>query len=110
MSYSTKEAGRKRLPNRRLAESFEFQCGAFAYVATISRFPDGRLAEIFLTNGKCGSDSDTAARDGAVVCSLALQYGVPVDVIRKALLRSLDGRGSGPLVIALDIIATEHWR
>jgi hypothetical protein len=51
-----------------------------------------------------------AARDGAVVCSLALKYGVPVDVIRKALLRNADGCGSGPLAIALDIVATEHWR
>jgi ribonucleoside-diphosphate reductase alpha chain len=109
MSYSTKEAGRKRLPNRRLAESFEFH-GGFAYVATISRFPDGRLAEISLTNGKCGSDSDMAARDGAVVGSLALQYGVPVDVIRRAPLRNAEGCGSGPLAVALDIIATEYWR
>jgi hypothetical protein len=96
---------RQRLANRRASESFGFQCGGFAYVATISRFPDNRLAEIFLTNGKCGSDTDTAARDGAVVCSLALQYGVPVEVIRKALLRNSDGSGSGPLAAALDIIA-----
>jgi hypothetical protein len=101
---------RERLADRRASELFGFQCGGFAYVATISQFPDGRLAEIFLTNGKCGSDSDTAARDGAIVCSLALQYGVPVDVIRKALLRNADGCGSGPLATALDIIARERWR
>ena len=35
------------------------------YVATIARFDDGRLAEIFLTNHKVGSDADTAARDSA---------------------------------------------
>jgi hypothetical protein len=102
---------RQRLANRRGSESFGFQCGGFAYVATISRFPDNRLAEIFLTtNGKCGSDTDTAARDGAVVCSLALQYGVPVDVIRRALLRNTDGCGSGPLAVALDLVAGERGR
>jgi hypothetical protein len=41
------------------------------YAATVSRFGDGRLAEIFLTNGKAGSDADAAARDSAVVASIA---------------------------------------
>src|SRR5204863_5563230 len=36
------------------------------------RFADGTVGEIFLTSGKCGSDSDTAARDSAVVASIAL--------------------------------------
>ena len=77
---------------------------------TTNRFPDGRLAEIFLTNGKCGSDADEAARDNAVVCSLALQHNVPVEVIRKALLRNCDGSGSGPLTVALDIITGKRGR
>jgi hypothetical protein len=96
---------RERLPNRRPSEQIAFECIAFKYVATISRFPDGRLAEIFLTNGKGGSDSDVSARDAAVVCSIALQFGVPLDVIRKALMRDSRGRPSGPLGAALDILA-----
>lgn len=44
------------------------------------------------------------AQDAAVVCSLALQYGVPLDVIRKALMRDSQGRPSGPLGAALDLI------
>ena len=100
---------RERLPDRRGSESRGFQCGGFAYVMT-TRFHDGRLAEIFLTNGKCGSDADEAARDNAVVCSLALQHNVPVEVIRKALLRNCDGSGSGPLTVALDIITGKRGR
>jgi hypothetical protein len=73
---------RRRLPNRRLAETFDLEVGGLRYVASIGRFADGALAEVFLTNGKCGSDADTAARDGAVVASIALQYGVPLEVIR----------------------------
>ncbi len=38
---------RERLPNRRASESFAFQCGGMNYIASISRFTDGRLAEIF---------------------------------------------------------------
>jgi hypothetical protein len=98
-------AARERLPNRRASESFSFECNGLHYTATISRYADGRLAEIFLSNCKAGSHSDAAARDSAVVCSLALQGGVPLDVIRHALLR--DGRGiaSSPLGQALDLLA-----
>jgi len=96
---------RERLPNRRANESFGFQCGGMSYVAGVSRFPDGRLAEIFITNHKVGSDADAAARDSAVVCSIALQFGVPVDVIRKALLRDSRGNASSPLGVALDLLA-----
>jgi hypothetical protein len=78
---------RQRLANRRACETFAFQCNGMAYRATVSRFPDGRLAEIFLSNHRAGSDADAAARDSAVVCSIALQFGTPVEVIRKALLR-----------------------
>jgi hypothetical protein len=95
---------RQRLPNRRASTQVSFECNALRYIATVSFFPDGRLAEIFLSNAKAGSHSDSAAKDSAVVCSLALQYGVPVDVIRKALLR---GNASSPLGVALDILAND---
>src|SRR5262245_36490466 len=95
---------RQRLPNRRQTQTFNFACGRFTYVASVSFYPDGRLAEIFLGNGKAGSDCDTAAKDSAVVCSIALQHGVPVETIRKALMRNEDGSGSGPLASALDLV------
>ena len=98
-------AVRERLFNRRASETFAFQCSGMNYVATTSRFPDGRLAEIFITNHKVGSDADAAARDSAVVCSIALQHGTPVDVIRRALLRDARGVASSPLGVALDQLA-----
>ena len=74
----------------------------------MSYFPGtDRLAEIFLGNGRAGSDIDAAAKDFAVVASIALQHGVPVDVIRKALLRS-QGKASRPLGAALDAIAEQE--
>jgi hypothetical protein len=98
---------RVRLPNRRASEQIAFECGGFTFIATVSRFLDGRIAEIFLTNGKCGSDSDVSARDTAVVASIAFQHGVPLDVIRKALMRDSQGRPSGPLGVVLDLLASE---
>ncbi len=97
---------REQLPNRRASESFAFDCGGMSYVATVSYFADGRPAEIFLASHKVGSDTDAAARDSAVVASIALQYGTPVDVLRHALLRDARGVASSPLGIALDLLAT----
>lgn len=97
---------RQRLNNRRASENFSFRCGNMPYAATVSRFSDGRLAEIFLSNGHAGSDADAAARDSAVVCSIALQYGTPVETIRHALLRDSRGAASSPLGVALDMLAS----
>ena len=102
-----KNVTRRRLPDRRLAETFELEVGGLRYVVSIGRFADGALAEVFISNGKAGSDSDTAARDSAVVASIALQYGVPLEVIRHALMRNRDGSACGPLGPALDLLAPE---
>jgi ribonucleoside-diphosphate reductase alpha chain len=98
---------RERLPNRRASFSFSFNCGAHQYTATISYFPGSdRIAEIFLGNGRAGSDVDAAAKDSAVVCSIALQHGTPIETIRKALLRDPRGVAASPLGTALDLL--EH--
>jgi hypothetical protein len=99
---------RMRLGNRRSAETFELEVGGLRYIVSVGKFADGSLAEVFITNGKAGSDSDTAARDSAIVCSLALQFGADIETIRKALCRDSQGRPSGPLGAALDIIAREN--
>jgi hypothetical protein len=95
---------RERLPNRRAAESFRIECNGLVYTCTIGRFDDGRIAEIFLTNHKAGSHAGVMASDCAVVASIALQYGAPLDVIRRALMRDGRGNASGPLGAVLDKI------
>jgi hypothetical protein len=99
---------RTRLANRRPNETFAFDWLGMKFVATIARFDNGNLAEIFLSNGRVNSHADTAARDSAVVASLALQHGVPAETLRRALLRDSQGRASGPLGLALDRIAAEE--
>jgi len=100
-----KWAKRRKLPDRRACITFEFRCNSLAYTATVSHFENGDLAEIFINNSKVGSDSDSAAKDSAVVASIALQHGVPLNTIRKALLRDPRGVASSPLGVALDLIA-----
>jgi hypothetical protein len=96
---------RIRLPNRGESETFGLEAQGLKFTCTASRFPCGRLAEIFLQNHKAGSMAGINAQDAAVVCSLALQHGVPLDVIRRALMRDFKGRASGPLATALDMLA-----
>jgi hypothetical protein len=97
-------SSRQRLPNRRRAETFEIEVAGLRYTATLGRFVDGRVGEIFLQNHKPGSQSDANARDAAVAASLALQYGCPLDVLQKALLRDPRGQPSTPLGAAIDTI------
>lgn len=101
-------AFRRRLPDRRASEQIAFECNALRYVATVSFFPSGELAEIFINNAKAGSHSDSAAKDSAVVASIALQHGVPAAVIRHALLRDARGNASSPLGTALDLLAAQE--
>ena len=99
---------RERLRNRRRSETFTLELHGLRYIASFSRFNDGRVAEIFLHNHKPGSQSDSNARDAAVAASLALQFGCPLGVLRRALLRDAHGNASTPLGQALDRIAAEE--
>jgi hypothetical protein len=96
---------RQRLPNRRLAETFELEVAGLRDTCTVGRFNDGRLAEVFLNNHKSNSAADTSARDSAIVFSIAVQCGADPEVIRRALSRNSQGRASGLLGTALDLIA-----
>jgi ribonucleoside-diphosphate reductase alpha chain len=93
---------RRRLAARRSAETFEIEAQGLTFTVTTGRYPDGTLGEVFITNHKCGSMAGINAQDAAVVCSIALQHGVPLETIRRALMRDAQGRGSGPLAVALD--------
>ena len=103
-------AERQRLPNRRLSENFTFELHGLRFTATVSRFEDGRLAELFLNNHKVGNQVDTNARDSAIILSFALQHGADADAIRKALCRDSQGRALGLIGAVLDLIAWQEGR
>ncbi|HEX3666189.1 MAG TPA: hypothetical protein VHU23_13275 [Rhizomicrobium sp.] len=101
---------RRRLVNKREHYVLEFNFRGAAYRAGFSFFLSGALAEIFLSTGKPNSESDVAANDAAILCSLALQHGVPLQTIRHGLLRSDNNDASGPLAHALDLIDASTYR
>jgi hypothetical protein len=99
---------RRRLPNRRVCESFTFELDGLRFTASVGRFADGSIGELFLTNHKSGNQSDTNARDAAIILSFALQHGADLNEIRKALCRDSHGRALGPVTAALDLIADDE--
>jgi hypothetical protein len=98
---------RTRLPNRRANTTFEFEVGGLNFVCSFSRFADGRLGEVFLTNHRVNSGAGIMASDQAVLASLCLQFGCPLETVRKALMRDSAGRATSPIGQALDRIAEE---
>lgn len=96
---------RSTLPTRREHFVFEFNSDGIGYTAGAGFFNDGSLAELFLSSHRPGSAAGTAARDGAIVASIALQHSVPLSTLRHAMTRSTDGAASGPVCMALDIVA-----
>jgi hypothetical protein len=101
---------RERLASRRDSISFDLEVAGLHYTATVSQFPDGRIGELFLNNHKSNSAADTNARDSAIVFSFAVQHGADAEAIRRALCRDSQGRASGPLGIALDLLLGEGGR
>jgi hypothetical protein len=95
---------RRRLENRRLAETFTFEFEGLCYTCTVGRFPDGSISELFLSNHKNNSAADTNARDASIMFSFAVQHGADAEAIRRALCRDASGRASGPLGHSLDLI------
>jgi hypothetical protein len=96
---------RQRPPNRRCSVSFNFEHRGLGFTCTYSRFPDGRIAELFITNHKVASAVDVDARDAAIILSFALQHGADISAIGKALCRDPRGNPTGVMGTVLDIIA-----
>jgi ribonucleoside-diphosphate reductase alpha chain len=84
---------RERLPNRRGSIRFSIEHNGTRYLATLSKFSDGRIAEIFLDAHKPESSLAVHANDAAILASLLLQHGVTVAVICRSI--------SGPIATAL---------
>ena len=98
---------RERLPNRRASTVFEVQALGLRFTVAVSRYSDGRPAEIFITSHRAGNAAGIMASDAAICASLALQFGCPVEVLRKALSRDSAGRATSPLGLGLDLSGEE---
>lgn len=79
---------------------------------SIGRFDDGRPAEVFITGAKAGSEVQAMGRDTAIIISMALQHGVPLETIGEALTRD-DEKGERPaslIGVVVDLLMEEAGR
>jgi hypothetical protein len=98
---------RQALPQRRHHEALNFKHWGINYTAGFGRAsPSAPVREVFLNCGKSGGQSDTLARDSAVLLSIALQYGVPVEIMAHAITRDVDGSPTGPIGALLDLMVS----
>lgn len=74
---------RAHLPDTRNSVTHKFSvCGHEGYL-TVGLFEDGRPGELFIKMAKAGSTMAGMADTIGVLTSLALQYGVPVEVLAR---------------------------
>lgn len=85
---------RHRLPARRPAETFSFGVGGAEGYLTVGSYPDNGPGEIFLRFGKQGSTLTGLLDAFSIAVSIALQYGVPLDVfVQKFTGMQFEPRG-----------------
>lgn len=76
---------RKRLPRSRRGVTHSVTVSGADLFVTANGFEDGSLGEVFAKWGKAGSTAAGLMDAFSIVMSLAVQYGVPVDVIVSKL-------------------------
>lgn len=98
---------RRALPMRRRCETFEIAFGGLAksHMVSVGYYADDKPGEIFINGGKSGEQVEAIARDGAILLSMALQFGVPLETIRHAITRDSAGAPSSIVGAVVDQLA-----
>ena len=102
-------ATRRRLQQRRRAETFDLSFRNQLITITTGFYADGTLGEVFIDAGKSGQDVQSIARDAGVMLSIALQHGVPVADLRHAVTRDSSGAAASILGAIVDCISTKTF-
>lgn len=105
---------RETLPERRRSETLKLThlnpntgFAEHEYYATIGYYDDGRPGEIFLDWRDMSATLANLARDAALIMSIAIQYGVPIEAMRKSVGRTDAGLPHTVMGTALDLLARE---
>jgi len=106
---------RRLLPQRRPTFTFDIhdEGGRIDMTVAYSTFeppgapPPHTIAEIFVTSRKIGSGTEAIARDAAILLSLAVQHGCPLDTIKHALTRNQDGTAQSLMGRVVDRVMRE---
>ncbi len=100
---------RRTLPQRRAAETYDLRFWNQPFTVTVGFYADGTPGEVFIDGGKTGQDIQSTARDAALVLSLAMQHGPPIETIRHAITRDGSGAAASILGAIVDAISTKTF-
>jgi ADP-ribose pyrophosphatase YjhB (NUDIX family) len=83
---------RRVLPHRRLCTTFDLVHRDRRWTISVGYFDraEHEPAEVFIDGPKVGSELEASSRDSAVLFSIALQFGAPIDILAHALTREED--------------------
>jgi len=81
-------AERERLPDERQSVTHKFEVGGQEGYLTVGLYEDGRPGELFVNISKEGSTLSGLVDGVALLTSLALQYGVPLEAIARKLKKT----------------------
>jgi hypothetical protein len=95
---------RRTLPQRRPAETFDLWFWNQNFTVTVGFYPDSTPGEVFIDGGKTGQDVQSTARDAAILLSLGLQHGTPIETIRRAVTRGASGEPASILGAIVDAL------
>jgi hypothetical protein len=95
---------RRRLPNKGDSELVTFESLGLKFTASISRYLDGEIGEMFIDPAKPGSTINTLVHDMGIAFSFAVQHGASAADILRALDCDQEGRPLSPLGVALDLL------
>lgn len=78
-----KSPNREKLPATRASRTHKFRVGDTEGYLTVGLYPDGRPAELFVKVAKHGTMVSGLLDTIAVLTSIALQHGVPLELLVK---------------------------
>jgi hypothetical protein len=102
---------RRVLPQRRRCQTFDLAFGGIAggYTVTVGFYDNGDIGEVFINGGKSGQQLEAMARDGAVMLSLAIQYGIDLANIKSAITRDDLGAPYSIIGAVVDRLEERSW-
>lgn len=104
MSSVATSVSRLRLPNRRESTVEELLFNGERYHLSYSTFR-GKIREVFISGPRAGTDLYAICCTAATLISLALQYGVPLQVMRDSALRDKGGNPVEIVGAVLDVLS-----
>lgn len=101
---------RRTLPNRRGGDIFDMFMHGAKFAVSVGCFDQNKPAEVFITGAKAGSEVQAVARDAAILLSLSLQYGCPLEVIKHAITRNADDSPQTLIGAVIDLMEEKGYQ